>query len=1014
MAWGQKYQLGFQDLKGIYWVAKFFKDGWTGDVITLRGAGTPAVYELLNESDHVFDPIKETQVVFSMIIEDTHILRELCSEGDMTTYVELFQDEYSSDADPYWVGYVDASQYEEPYDVFPYEVNITCIDGLGLLRKMLYETYQESFDYDRASEAAIILDVLADIGYTEFKEYVNLYEEEMDDAISDSPTDQILLDQDVFIERYDIDVLQQILLKYNACIRQKDGVFCIYRPKELIDTTVWGRHFTAADTKTSVSYTPTQYINRTGLHTSSLRQVPGGRIISQFPARTIRLTQDYGYKDSWIDNWQFKGVTFNESTNMFDGWTYSSGGILPVLYTLKGEGDGIVLTATTGGPGASPILYQSFGFYAKVTSELFVIEFEYFAASLVDGQTVSICVRIKSDNAAQYLYPFDDNEAKWKGTTDYLDPTETLTAGQIGEWKTYKRYFTGVPTAGSYTIGLYQGTSSVSNAFWGIKNIKFYVTSDSMSIKRTPKPTWFEYFIFGKQRSKEREQRKHPPSFDYFDVEEIATRQYTATNSSVEAGEFEQEHILGDITDANLENIIDQFRGSMLVPHYLYRVDTVTLTGTSGTANITCNGITKLATFTFDLEGTAEQFVADWGDSGGDFYLSGVQVSWSGDTIIFTGLVKGFNFSGDTTIANVTPNLSGSVVETTPSKNPETPTVTWWKRMDETSYDLESSGNLKELLELMKEEIAEQYSRTKQLLSIPIQETTQDEITTLNVIGNIQDDYNVDDTGFDVRDVDGWTKSQCLLTFQDGQAQIDKILLSGTNGACEYGTELGVKEVTFITDLETTAAKFVTDYAADLLSVNGIVAGYEVVGSSVYLVFIAAVPGVGFTTIVNRTSGSLDGTIINFIANATTSTKNYATYTATGTDSCIVKSGLNLRGSVHRYLNIRYKIVSGNWTSGQIFYSTVAHGRDGGFRVDLSLINDGQWHIEVLDMADLTSGGTDWIESFITGIWFDFTDQTPVVILLDWIGFDKVFVINRGSFDIRNRRWELDLMEVIR
>jgi hypothetical protein len=107
----------------------------------------------------------------------------------------------------------------------------------------------------------------------------------------------------------------------------------------------------------------------------------------------------------------------------------------------------------------------------------------------------------------------------------------------------------------------------------------------------------------------------------------------------------------------NIDNVLEQFAGALSITPLNCRVDTITLTGTGGTANITCNGVTKQATFTSDLESTAEKFIEDWGSSGGDFYLSGVQVSFSGNDIIFTGLVAGFDFTGDTSITNTSDNL---------------------------------------------------------------------------------------------------------------------------------------------------------------------------------------------------------------------------------------------------------------------------------------------------------------------------------------------------------------------
>lgn len=58
----------------------------------------------------------------------------------------------------------------------------------------------------------------------------------------------------------------------------------------------------------------------------------------------------------------------------------------------------------------------------------------------------------------------------------------------------------------------------------------------------------------------------------------------------------------------------------------------ITLTGTSGTANITAGGLTKLATFATNLTTTATNFVTAWRDA---YTAVGVAVSSSAGTIIF-------------------------------------------------------------------------------------------------------------------------------------------------------------------------------------------------------------------------------------------------------------------------------------------------------------------------------------------------------------------------------------------
>jgi len=93
-------------------------------------------------------------------------------------------------------------------------------------------------------------------------------------------------------------------------------------------------------------------------------------------------------------------------------------------------------------------------------------------------------------------------------------------------------------------------------------------------------------------------------------------------------------------------------------------VDTVTVTGTAGTANITINGTAYLATFASDLTTTAANFVTSHAAT----ILAregGIVVTSSGADVIVTAGIAGSQIS--TAIANVSGILAGSVADTTAS-----------------------------------------------------------------------------------------------------------------------------------------------------------------------------------------------------------------------------------------------------------------------------------------------------------------------------------------------------------
>ena len=93
------------------------------------------------------------------------------------------------------------------------------------------------------------------------------------------------------------------------------------------------------------------------------------------------------------------------------------------------------------------------------------------------------------------------------------------------------------------------------------------------------------------------------------------------------------------------------------------QVDTVTLIGTSGTANLSAGGLTKTVTFNTSLTQTATDFVTTHAAA---YLLIGIVVTSSGEDIIFTAQTAGVAFDHPF-ILTLTGDITGNVVNTTPN-----------------------------------------------------------------------------------------------------------------------------------------------------------------------------------------------------------------------------------------------------------------------------------------------------------------------------------------------------------
>jgi hypothetical protein len=96
-----------------------------------------------------------------------------------------------------------------------------------------------------------------------------------------------------------------------------------------------------------------------------------------------------------------------------------------------------------------------------------------------------------------------------------------------------------------------------------------------------------------------------------------------------------------------------------LLNNFVFKeVDWVTLTGTSGTATVIHNGVTKTATWHTSLTVTASDFVTA---NAADYLTAGSVLTSSGAKLIFTANVPGVGFTGGTSITNATLTLAGTV-----------------------------------------------------------------------------------------------------------------------------------------------------------------------------------------------------------------------------------------------------------------------------------------------------------------------------------------------------------------
>ena len=449
MSWNVHYRTETGDILELNWRIDIEEVDYSGSIITMQTTGDPINFNFLTATDNIYEnPIKGSSVTFSVYSDTNFQFIDLTAIYDLQYRVSI----YINDTTLKWRGFLAPWQYQEPYNAPSYPVSITATDSLGFLKNIPYSDSGVPYN-GRQFISKIVLDILNKIQVVTFTEYVNIYETRMANTVDDSPFDQQELDVDLFLGLNCYDTLELVLKSFNAVIRQNlDGTIVIYRPTELVNTTVYGRVFTAFDTKTSTSFNPSRYISRAGALTN-LRDVEGGMMIQQSQASEVDIIHDYGNKESWIDNWQFKGDTFIQTGLLqytISGWSRANNCVvIPISNAIAGETEGIIIGSQNAYPTLDTYIFQPFGFNAvKSTSDVLNIEFDYLLYNVSTTNRIGeyIYIELKSDNADWWLYAVDANVCAWSATYTRLEILSDAPIG-ITDWVTFKRKIPGLPAS---------------------------------------------------------------------------------------------------------------------------------------------------------------------------------------------------------------------------------------------------------------------------------------------------------------------------------------------------------------------------------------------------------------------------------------------------------------------------------------------------------------------------------------------------------------------------------------
>ena len=316
--------------------------------------------------------------------------------------------------------------------------------------------------------------------------------------------------------------------------------------------------------KSSTNFIPAQQISRAagGMvgGVTNLKQFPGSIIMVKSPAKKITLTQDYGWKESWIDNWQFPSKTFTLGTTPIENWTSVGAGIsyAQIGRFIPGEKSGVSLTIN-GAPVAAPdtgsYLKQIFGTHSLVTTDAFAIEFSFLLLNTTGADIAGavIYIELKNNGGTKFLYEKADGNCDWDNAQKYITITLDSPIGSTG-WIDYKRTILGIPTSSTYQISLFAIQEDICLA---IKDLKFYASSDEIATMSEMTPG-----VIFLDSDREEIQPGFIKTYSIKNIATIVKKEYVITNA-INGKNIVSSYILGDVADSAIDNVTEQFMGSL-------------------------------------------------------------------------------------------------------------------------------------------------------------------------------------------------------------------------------------------------------------------------------------------------------------------------------------------------------------------------------------------------------------------------------------------------------------------
>lgn len=228
-----KYWFEFTDIKRIVNRVEILNDDFVDDATQIYGSCTLTKSSVKDTLEVIRSGGLKIELEASLDLT----LEDLYSEVERT-----YQVIYYRDSQVIFKGWLDTDGLFQSYVQDKWKINLTATDGLGYLKNLSYvdNDTQESF-LGKQKQIKVISNCLKRTNINQ-DIYVNIDIKYFGSDINRSILDQATVNNFRYIKSDGsvmncLEVLTSILETYNAVITQKNGIWYIYRPNDLVDNT---------------------------------------------------------------------------------------------------------------------------------------------------------------------------------------------------------------------------------------------------------------------------------------------------------------------------------------------------------------------------------------------------------------------------------------------------------------------------------------------------------------------------------------------------------------------------------------------------------------------------------------------------------------------------------------------------------------------------------------------------------------------------------------------------------